>query len=110
MKLKESLFKEGVNTVINNKLLRKIAVKELDKIIHNTIINDNTLSYHAEKVERYQFSTGLMKQVSHNLDKGYIKPEVTRKMVNVFVGNSFKSSRVDKLTDTQVAYKEKYGD
>jgi len=110
MKLKEGLFKEGVNTVINNKLLRKIAVKELDKIIHNTIINDNTLSYHAEKVERYQFSTGLMKQVSHNLDKGYIKPEVTRKMVNVFVGNSFKSSRVDKLTDTQVAYKEKYGD
>lgn len=110
MKLQENLFKEGINTVVNNKMLRNIAVKQIDRYIHKTIVNDDTLAFHAEKEERYQFISSLMKQASYNLDHGFIKPAVTRKMVSVFVGDTFKSSRTEKVTDVQEAYKEKYGD
>ncbi len=110
MKLKENLFKSSVNTIINTKLLRKAAIKKLDRFIFNSIMNDDSLAFRGEKIERYHFLTSLMKQASYNLDKGFIKPEVTRKMVNVFAGDTFNSKRLDNMQDTQIAFKEKYGD
>ncbi len=78
--LKDDLFKDSMCLAIHNKLLRKVAVKEMDKIIHKTIINDDIPSYHAEKVERYEFVTALLRQASHNLDRDFIKPEVVKKL------------------------------
>ena len=77
--LKDDLFKDSMCLAIHNKLLRKAAVKEIDAIIHKTIMNDDVPSYHDEKVERYKFLSALLKQITHNLDRDFISPEVAKK-------------------------------
>ena len=108
--LKDDLFKDSMCLAIHNKVMRKVAVKEMDKIIHKTIMNDDNPSYHAERVERYEFASALLRQAARNLDRDFISEEVAKKMVKVFIGDRFISSRKERLTDVHRQYKEKYGE
>ncbi len=111
MGIKQKIFEQAVNNVVASKTLRGIAVKRLDKMIYKNIIaSDGIRALPKEREQRYGYITGIMHQVRRNLDKGYIKPEVTRKMVNVFTGGSLKTDRNRKLNPVQEAYKEKHGD
>jgi MoaA/NifB/PqqE/SkfB family radical SAM enzyme len=110
MKIKQDLFNEAVNQIISNKMLRGVAVKQLDKQLYKTILNDKLLSYHEEKLDRYYFLHSVMMQVRKNLDKGFIKKNVVRKMTKVFIGDTWKPNREAELNSTKIAYKEKYGE
>jgi len=108
--LKESAFKQAVNTIISNKMLRGMAVKQLDKYLYKNLMNVQGEQLEQEKLDQYTFMTSIVQQARKNLDKGFIKPEVMKKMASVFVGDSYTPDRHKKLNPVKEAYKEKYGD
>ena len=62
-----------------------------------------------EKLQKYQFLSAILHTVSRNLDKGFIKPKVTRKMISVFTaGDKPITSREARLNAVKKAHKEKY--
>ncbi len=108
--LKQSVFKEAANQIISNKLLRGMAVKQMDKFLYKSLMDIGRNLLEQEKLDQYAFMTSIVHQVKRNLDKGFIKPEVMKKMAKVFVGDSYTPDRHKKLSPEKEAYKEKYGD
>lgn len=109
-KIKETLFKEGVNQVISNKTLRSLAVKQLDKYLYNSIMGLGKEQLHGEKLDGFAFASGIVHQAKNNLDKDFIKPSVVKKMAQVFVGDAYKPDRKATLNAEKEAFKQKYGD
>jgi hypothetical protein len=60
-----------------------------------------------ERLDQYAFTSSIVDQARNNLDKGVIKPEVIKKMVKVFAGDSYSPDRYKKLNPVKEAYKEK---
>ncbi len=108
--VKQNLFKEMVNQVISNKVLRGMAVKQLDKYLYSSLMDMGRQQLEQEKLDQYAFMSSIVDQVRNNLDKGFIKPRVMKKMAQVFVGDSYSPDRHKKLNPVKEAFKEKYGD
>jgi len=111
MSLKQKVFKEAVNTVVASKNLRRMAVNQLDRMIYRSLVErEGTPALPKEKLQKYQYLTAILHTVCRNLDQGYIKPKVTRKMISVFTaGDKLITSREGRLNPTKEAYREKYG-
>jgi len=107
---KETVFKEAVNQIISNKVLRGMAVKQLNKYLYTSLMDMGRQLLEQEKLDQYAFMSSIVDQVRKNLDKGVIKPGVMKKMAKVFVGDSYSPDRHKKLKPVQEAFKEKYGD
>lgn len=108
--LKENLVAETINQAISNKVIRNMAVRKLDKQIFESITKDNSLLFEEEKLDRYYFVSAVVKQVSKCLDRGFISKNVARKMIEVFMSDSFKVNREAHLTDVKLEYQKKYGE
>lgn len=108
--VRQSIFKEAVNQIISNKVLRGIAVKQMDKYLYNNLMSMGRQQLEQEKLDQYSFMTSIVNQIRKNLDKGFIKPKVMKKMAQVFVGDSYSPDRHQKLNPSKEAFKEKYGD
>ena len=108
--VKQSIFKESVNQVISNKFLRGIAAKQLDKYLYKSLMELGQQHLEQEKLDQYYFTSSIVERVKTNLDKGYIKPRVMKKMAQVFVGDAYQPDRRKRLNPVKEAYKEKYGD
>ena len=108
--VKQSIFKEAVNQVISNKVIRGMAVKQLDKYLYSSLMDIGRQQLKQEKLDQYAFMTSIVDQVRRNLDKKFIKPKVMKKMAHVFVGDSYSPNRHKKINPVREAYKEKYGD
>ena len=108
--VKKSIFKEIVNQVISNKLLRGIAVNQLNKFLYSSLMEMVHEQLEQSKLDQYAFTSSIVDQARKNLDKGFIKTGVMKKMVQVFVGDSYSPDRYKKLNPVKEAYKEKYGE
>lgn len=106
----QNLITSTINQAITNRIVRNMVVNKLDKKIHDTIINDHSLRFYEEKIDRYHFVSSVVKQVSNCLDRNFIRKSVARKMVKVFMSDSFKVNREAHLTDVKHEYKNNYGD
>ncbi len=108
--IKESIFKTAVNQIISNKTLRSLAVKQLDKYLYSSLMEMGRHQLEQEKLDQYAFMSSIVDQVRYNLDKGFIKPKVLKKMAKVFVGDSYTPDRHKKLSPEKEAYNKKHGD
>jgi MoaA/NifB/PqqE/SkfB family radical SAM enzyme len=108
--VKETIFKEMVNQVISNKILRSLAVKKLNKYLYNSIMNLKNEQLPEEREDQYAFSSSIVNQAKNNLDRGFLKPEVVKKMVKVFVGDSYSPDRSHKMNSGKENYKNTYGE
>lgn len=108
--VRNSIFKEIINQIISSKLLRGIAVKELKKYLYTSIMAIDDEEPVQAKLDQYAFSEAIIDQANNNLDKGYIKPDVVKKMVKVFVGDSYTPDKHKKIYPVKEAYKDMYGD
>lgn len=106
----QNLVKSTINRAISNKTVRNLTVNKLDQKIHDTILKDGSLLFHEEKIDRYYFVSSVVKQVSKCLDRNFISKKVARKMVKVFMSDSFKVNREAHLTDVKREYEKKYGE
>ena len=108
--VRTGIFNGMVNQVISNKVLRDIAVKQLNKYLYHSIMDMASVQLRQEKLDQYAFTSSIVDQAKKNLDKGFINPEVVKNMVKVFAGESYSPDRYKKLNPVKEAYKEKYGD
>jgi sulfatase maturation enzyme AslB (radical SAM superfamily) len=104
------IFKQITNQVISNKVLRGIAVKQLNKFLYKSLMEIVDEEPKQAKLDQYGFAAAIINQAKNNLDKGYIKPGVAKKMVKVFVGDSYTPDKNRKLDPSKEAYKMKYGE
>ncbi len=111
MSLKQKVFKEAINTVVASKNLRRMAVNKLDRMIYRNLVErEGTVALPREKLQKYQYLAAILHTVCRNLDQGYIKPEVTRRMIRVFTtGDKLITSREGRLNPVKEAYRQKYG-
>ena len=107
---KQTIFKEAVNQIINSRILRNMAVKQLDKYLYNSLMSMGRQQLEQEKLDQYAFMTSVVRRITANMDKGYIKPEVMKRMASVLVGDSYSPDRHKKLNPVKEAFREKYGD
>jgi MoaA/NifB/PqqE/SkfB family radical SAM enzyme len=107
---KTIIFNEMVNQVISSKVLRGMAAKQLDKYLYNSVMNMGRERLAQEKMDTFHFMSSVVEQVKVNLDKGFIKPDVMKKMAKVFVGDSFTPDRHKQGNPVKEAYKERNGD
>jgi len=111
MSIKKRIFKRSVNAIISSKKIRKMAVKQIDKMIYKNIIESDSIpSLPKERVQRYNYLSSVLYQLSKNLDQSYIKPSVARKIIDVFTGGDLKTDRGQNLNPIKEIYKEKYGE
>ena len=108
--LKNNLVNAAVNNAISNKTVRYIAVKKLEGQIRESILNDQSLLFYEEKLDRYYFVSSVVRQVSKCLDRNFISKDVAQRMVKVFMSDSFKVNRDAHLTDIKYEYERKYGE
>ena len=111
MSLKQKVFKDTINAVVASKNLRRMAVNRIDRMIYRNLLErEGTPALPREKLQKYQYLTAILHTVSRNLDKGYIKPAVTRRMINVFTtGDKLITSREGRINHVKEAYRGKYG-
>lgn len=108
--VKQTIFQGMVNQAISNKVLRGIAVKQLKKYLYNSLMEMVSVQLQQERLDQYAFTSSIVDQACKNLDKGFIKPAVAKKMVKVFAGDAYSPDRFKKLNPVKEDYKEKYGD
>jgi MoaA/NifB/PqqE/SkfB family radical SAM enzyme len=112
MKAKETLFKNLSDTVISQKLLRHVAVNQLDKHLLNIMVAKYEGKDDSDtQMARYQFFSAILHSVQRNLDKGYISTNVAKKLKDTLVGDNILISgdyRIRK--EVHLEYKEKYGE
>lgn len=105
MKIRDQIIREIFNQIVFNKTFRNIASKNLDKMIYKRQIYGNGVpALRFEKLQKYAFNSAVLKTVCRNLDLGYIKPEVTRKMVEVFTQGGLKVDRTKTLNPVKEDY------
>ena len=98
MDIKKSIIRETYNQIVLNRMLRNLAVKKLDKMLHNSLINGYGVpALPQEKKQKYYYLSSIMHTVSSHLDKGFINPKVTRKMVDLFTQGGVKTDRIKTL-------------
>jgi len=66
--VKQSIFKEAVNQIISNKMLRGMAAKQLDKYLYNSLKELGRQQLEQEKLDKYYFMSSIVEQVRKNLD------------------------------------------
>ncbi len=81
MKAKETLFKNLSDTIISQKILRHVAVNQLDKYLRNIMVTKyEGIDGPEAQMARYQFFSAILHSVQRNLDKGYISTNVAKKL------------------------------
>ncbi len=107
--MKPEVLSSTLITMVNNKHLRKILAKKVDDYIYKNIVDKDVEDLKEVAVKRYQFLSAMLQCMVKNIDKGYVSPEIIRKIVDVFVLNNL-ISEDQNCTQAIEKFKEKYGE
>jgi MoaA/NifB/PqqE/SkfB family radical SAM enzyme len=110
MAIKKRIFSTALNSVISNRLIRSIAAKQFDKYLKDAFLNAKSNALPSMLEKRYQFLSAMLNCVKNNLDKGYISTDAMKKMAKVFIGDSIKGDRLEKVNDVRQNFFDKYGE
>ena len=93
----------------NHKHLRKLLAKKMDNYIYENVANSNSEDLKKVALKRYQYLSAMLHCVIRSMDKGYVSPEIIRKIIDVLVENNL--IREDQsYTQTIEEFKERYGE
>ena len=74
--------------MVNHKHLRKLLVKQADNYIYKSLVKEDTEDLEQVKLKRYQFLSAMLYCIFKNINKGYVSPEIVRKIISVLVENN----------------------
>lgn len=95
--------------MVNHRHLRKLLAKKMDDYIFKNIVKDDGEDLRQVQVRRYQYLSAMLRGVNKGMDRGYVSPDIIKKIVNVFVQNNL--VREDQsYTQAVEKFKEKYGE
>jgi len=95
--------------MINYRHLRKLLAKKFDDYIYKSMVTEDSQDLKEVAIKRYEFLSAMLRCVMRNIDRGYVSPEIIKKIVKVFVQNNL--MREDQsYTQAVEKFKEKYGE
>jgi len=95
--------------MVNHKQLRKLLAKKMDDYIFKNMVSDASEDLRQVQMRRYQYLSAMLRCVNGSMDKGYVSPEIIKKIINVFVQNNL--VREDQSYSQAVEkFKDKYGE
>ncbi len=107
--MKPQVLYSTLIAMVNHKHLRNILAKKVDEYIYKKIVDDNSEDLKEVAVKRYQFLSAMLHCMIKNIDRGYVCPEITKKIVSVLVQNNL--IREDQnYTQVVEGFKVKYGE
>jgi len=107
--MKPQVLSSTLITMVSNKHLRKLLAKKVDDYIYKNMVNDDSQDLKEVQTKRYEFLSAMLQCVIKNVNRGYVSPEIIKKIVNVFVQNNI--LREDQsYTQAVEKFKEKYGE
>ncbi|MEA3429868.1 MAG: radical SAM/SPASM domain-containing protein [Nanoarchaeota archaeon] len=106
--LKEDIFTSLITKAVTSKLLRKPILKQLEKRMRNTIVEKKSdVNLRSVQEKKFMFFNSMVQCAVKNLEKGYITPDVVKKMTRVLVRNQL--VRDDASKETIKLFEEKHG-
>jgi len=109
MKPKEFIFKKAVDVIINQKVIRDITAKELDKYMYKKFYHDDKYSVNI-RMRRYQFYSSILHTAVRNLDRNYYSKEGINKFIKVLVGDKLVINSSGRNNEVHEHYKSLYGE
>ncbi len=108
MKPKEFIFKKAVDVIINQKGIKDITAKKLDKYMYKKFRDDDETPINM-RLRRYQFYSSILHTATKNLDKNYYSKVCVSKFIKVLVGDKLAINSGDKNNEIHERYKSQYG-
>jgi len=87
--MKTETIPSGLIKMVNHKHLRKLLAKKIDNYIYEGIAGNNSEDLKQVALKRYQFISAMLHCVIRSMDKGYVSPDVIKKIINVLIENNF---------------------
>ncbi len=106
---KNTLVLNGLNKIANQKQLRKILAKQIDKYMYKNIVTNDTENLKNVQLKKFGFVSAMLHSVVKNMDKGYISKDVMKKLIEVLVINTLFNDSDNKHIDITNAFEKKYG-
>jgi len=107
--MKPQVLSSTLIKMVNHKHLRNMLTKKVDDYIYKNIVDKDTEDLREVAIKRYQFLSAMLHCMINNINRGYISPEIIKKIVNVFVQNNL--IRDDQIyTQAVEKFKKKYGE
>ncbi len=107
--MKPQTISSTLISMVSHKSLRRLLAKKIDDYVYKSLVNDASEDLREVQIKRYQFLSAMLRCVNRNIDRGYVSPEIIKKIVNVFVQNNL--IRDDQTYTVAVErFKEKYGE
>jgi len=107
--MKPEVLTSTLTKMTNHKHLRKLLARKIDNFVYKSVVNDESEDLKSVQLKRYQYLSAMLRAVNHNMDRGYVSPEVIKKIIEVFVQNNLVRSD-QSYTQAVEAYYEKYGE
>ncbi|MHC4573991.1 MAG: radical SAM protein [Planctomycetota bacterium] len=86
--MKPEVISPTLIRMVNHKHLRKLFAKRIDDYIYKSVVEDDSEDLERVRLKRYQYLSAMLRCVNRNMDKGYVSPEVIKKIIDVFVQNN----------------------
>lgn len=74
--------------MVSHKHLRKLLAKRLDDFVYKSMVNDESEDLTEVQKRRYQYLSAMLRCIIRGIDKGYVSPEIIKRIVRVFVQNN----------------------
>ncbi len=100
----------ALNEIVNQKQIRKILTKQLEKYIYKKTVTENTENLKKIQLKKYEFISAMLQCVVRNVDKGYISKQVIKKLIEVLVVNTFYKDENEKPANAADVFEKKYGE
>jgi len=95
--------------MVNHKQLRKLLAKKMDDYIFKNMVSDASEDLRQVQIRRYQYLSAMLRCVNASIDKGYVSPEIIKRIINVFVQNNLVGEDQD-YSQAAENFKYKYGE
>jgi len=95
--------------MINYRHLRKLLTKKFDDYIFKSMVTEDSEDLREVAIKRYEFLSAMLRCVMRNIDRGYVSPEIIKKIVDVFVQNNLVREDQDYYQAIE-KFKAKYGE
>ena len=106
---KNTLVLNGLNKIANQKQLRKILAKQIDKYMYKNIVTNDTENLKNVQLKKFGFVSAMLHSAVKNIDRGYISKNVVKKLIEVLVVNTLFNDSDNKHIDITNAFEKKYG-
>lgn len=105
--VKSGVYLYFLKKIMKTKIGREAIVKKFKERLYTGIMEEHKDSLKEVNVKKYQFLAAMLESFKRNLNKGYINPQVTERIIDTLVRFGFADKSI--MRDKVESFREKYG-